>query len=55
MRTGLFTGRAIDRYINAQACDYLNARKVVNGTFHADIIKRHADRLDPILKPLQSL
>jgi len=54
MRTGLFTGRAIDRYINAQGCDYLNARKVVNGTFHADIIKRHADRMDPILKPLQS-
>lgn len=54
MRTGLFTGRAIDRYINAQGCDYLNARKVVNGTFHADIIKRHADRLDTVLKPLQS-
>lgn len=52
MRTGLFTGRTLDRYINQTGCDYLNARKVVNGTFHADIIKRHADRLDPVIKSI---
>ena len=31
MRDGLFTGKRLDDYINYEKCDFLGARKIVNG------------------------
>ena len=40
MCSGAFTGRSIGRYINSHGTDYINARRVVNGTDKAlDIAK----------------
>lgn len=42
MRDGEFTSRRLDQYINDQAQDYVNARRVVNGTDRADLIASYA-------------
>ena len=39
MKLGKFTGKGLERYINAQKVDYTNARKVVNGIDKARSIK----------------
>ena len=41
MKTGSFTGRKLGDYVNDQQSDFRNARRVINGTDHADEI---ADR-----------
>lgn len=38
MREGIYTGRRLDRYINDEATDYVQARRVVNGIDKADHI-----------------
>jgi hypothetical protein len=51
MREGLFTGRGLAKYINAESSpDWLNARRIVNGTFHAEYVKRAAVAALPHLK-----
>lgn len=42
MITGGFTGRRLTDFINKHECDYLHARKVVNGMDKADLIARYA-------------
>lgn len=42
MMDGLFTGRRLDQYFNATTTDWLNARKIINGTDKADLIAKHA-------------
>lgn len=49
MNEGLFTNRKLSQYINDTACDFINARKTVNGTMHAKIIAGHAEKLLPLL------
>jgi hypothetical protein len=39
---GWFTGKALAAYINAERCDYANARRVVNGTDKAQLIAGYA-------------
>jgi hypothetical protein len=39
---GWFTGKALATYINAERCDYANARRVVNGTDKAQLIAGYA-------------
>lgn len=38
MQRGLYTGRALDRYVNDEGADFVNARRVVNGTDRAEHI-----------------
>ena len=38
MRTGIFTGMCLDDYINNHACDYMQARRIVNGLDRAEHI-----------------
>lgn len=48
MREGLFTGHKLERYINGQT-DYVNARRVVNGTDKAELIAKNAIKFETIL------
>ena len=42
MREGLFTGRKLADYIHADATDYLNCRRVINGLDRADTVAGYA-------------
>lgn len=42
MRNGSFSGVGLSHYINDQKCDYVNARRVINGTDHAQEIANAA-------------
>ena len=42
MRNGLFTGTRLMQYISGTACDYVSARKIINGSDHAQEIAKSA-------------
>ena len=42
MARGLFTGKKLSDYISSLKCDYLNARRIINGTDKALLIAGHA-------------
>jgi putative chitinase len=50
MRQGSFTGVGLAKYINADKCDYVNARRIINGTDQAEKIAAYATKLEPILR-----
>ena len=43
MRDGTFTGLGLDRYINDAGIDFINARRIVNGTDRAPLIAGYAN------------
>ena len=49
MRLGMFTGRKLADYINDTQCDYLNARRIINGLDRADVIQGYAQALEQML------
>lgn len=49
MFDGLFTGRALGRFINAKGADYYNARTVINGHDDARLIEGYARRFEVML------
>lgn len=49
MRTGLFTGEKIGKYINGTIADYVKARQVVNGLDKAQDIAKYARKFERIL------
>jgi hypothetical protein len=50
MRSGSFTGAKLSRFINDAGCDYVNARKIINGLDQAQRIAGYATRLEAILR-----
>lgn len=50
MAEGWFTGKKLGDYITKDACDFRNARRVINGTDHADEIAAEAGRYLDALK-----
>jgi predicted chitinase len=44
MERGMFTGVGLGRYFNDQRCDYVNARKIVNGLDRAELIASYAEK-----------
>ena len=42
MRTGLYTGKKLSSYINDKGCDFINARRIINGTDKAELIMGYA-------------
>ena len=50
MRKGLFTGKKLGDYINADTCDYKNARRVINGTDQWELIEGYASTLEGVLR-----
>jgi hypothetical protein len=49
MKTGSFTGRSLERYVNENQSDYRNARRVINGLDHADEIADRARAFEGII------
>ena len=50
MRQGAFTGVGLNRFIHGDTCDYVNARKIINGTDHAEMIAGYANILEAALR-----
>lgn len=50
MRLGSFTGARLIRYIHDDVCDYVNARRIINGTDCAEKIAGYAQKIEDILK-----
>ncbi|MGQ0646565.1 MAG: hypothetical protein ACT4P7_03280 [Gemmatimonadaceae bacterium] len=50
MRKGMFTGKKLSDYINETACDYKNARRVINGTDQWERITGYAEALEQVLR-----
>jgi putative chitinase len=49
MRNGTFTGKKLNTYINGTTCDYINARRIINGTDKASLIKGYAVNFEAFL------
>jgi hypothetical protein len=49
MRNGTFTGRKLAQFIGAGQCDYVNARKIINGLDQAARIAEYARGLERVL------
>jgi hypothetical protein len=49
MRNGSFTGKKLSDYISGTTADYVNARRIINGTDRAELIAGYATRLEPML------
>ena len=50
MRNGSFTGARLSRFINGDTCDYVNARKIINGLDQAERIAGYAQKLETVLR-----
>lgn len=50
MTEGLFTGKKLNDYINNKKCDYVNARKIINGLDRANLIASYARIYERSLK-----
>lgn len=50
MRDGDFDGERLSDYINHSGCDYIGARRIVNGTDRAQLIAEHAYKFEAALK-----
>jgi hypothetical protein len=51
MRHGIFTGKKLADYINTEKCDYVNARRIINGLDRAELIASYAQEFERIFKP----
>lgn len=49
MRDGLFTGKKLSHYIHDDTCDYLHARRIINGMDKAQLIAGYATQFKKIL------
>jgi putative chitinase len=49
MMKGIFTGVCLDDFINGDTCDYVHARKIINGMDKAQHIANYASIFDHIL------
>lgn len=50
MRRGAFTGVRLTRYIHDDVCDYVNARRIINGDDRAATIADYARELERMLR-----
>lgn len=46
MRKGSFTGKKLSMYIHDSDCDYINARRIINGTDCAEKIAGYASKIE---------
>lgn len=44
MTLGMFTGKKLSDYFNANKTDWVNARRIINGTYKADLIAGYAKK-----------
>lgn len=50
MSVGSFTGKKLSDFIHGNICDYVNARKIINGLDKAQLIAGYAVKFEQILK-----
>jgi hypothetical protein len=50
MLEGWFTGKSLGDYVNDEVTDYVNARRVVNGTDKADLLAGYAEDFEEALR-----
>lgn len=50
MRNGLFTGRKLNDFVNVERCDYVNARRIINGIDCSDRIAGYAVVFERVLR-----
>ena len=52
MREGIFTDgvHKLRDHISGKKCDYLNARRIVNGLDHCDDIANYAEQIELLLR-----
>jgi hypothetical protein len=50
MRNGSFTGKKLQDYIHDDVCDYVSARRIINGLDRADLIAGYARQLETLLR-----
>ena len=50
MQHGTFTGKKLADYINGTTCDYVNARRIINGTDQASLIAGYAAAIEYLLR-----
>ena len=55
MSNGIFTGVGINNYINGSKIDYVNARKVINGTDQNKLIAKDAEKFEKDIKIIKSI
>lgn len=54
MKEGIFTGKKLAHYINASGVDYVEARRIINGTDQQQLIADYARRFETILRKTSS-
>ena len=54
MLVGWFTGKKLSDFINAKVCDYIGARKIINGTDKASTIAGYARSFETALRSAAS-
>jgi putative chitinase len=54
MSEGVFTGKKLSDYISGAKCDYVSARKIINGTDRARLIADYAEDFERILRAAHS-
>lgn len=47
---GAYTGKKLSSYINDKGCDFINARRIINGTDRAELIMGYASKFLDALK-----
>lgn len=50
MLRGVFTGAQLDKYINSTRCDYIQARRIINGLDRAELVASYATGLEGMLR-----
>ncbi len=50
MVNGSYTGKELSDYINTEKCDFINARRIINGTDKAELIMSYAQKFLTALK-----
>ncbi|KQN49596.1 hypothetical protein ASE98_25090 [Pseudomonas sp. Leaf48] len=55
MTEGIFTGKKLANYLNANEVDYLSARKIINGNDEKALIASYAEKFEAILKQTSTL
>ncbi|NNP70372.1 hypothetical protein [Acinetobacter sp. Ac_5812] len=50
MKKGMFTGKKLSDYINQSKKDYVNARRIINGTDKAELVAGYADTFEYALR-----
>jgi putative chitinase len=50
MRRGSFTGKKLADYITATGCDYVSARRIINGKDRAELIAGYATTIEGVLR-----